>query len=252
MQEFKVGIRFQPLTKGKNEVNREHSISRSHWVLVLTPANNPAWSCLAELRRGPNSKDCDPRASILDEKTQAFPLCTWMGILNEIFELFRVHPMTRTSYSAAWNNCQHWAATMLIYMQASPKTEPGRVFNIINWKLYKRVLKVIKQDGDKLYHDSNLLFEAAHLMSIGGAAGVAGTAAVAAGATTTVILPAAMPVATTGPMAIVHVATTVPTAGAIAGTLTLPVAALGTVALGTLYLYKNKKWRKKTTFDDPR
>jgi hypothetical protein len=123
-QEFVVGIRFQPLGK---DINRKDGIAWSHWVLVLTPINGPDWSLRVELKKHRKGAISFP-AHVFDHKVNNFPLCTWRGKLKDITELIQAHPMRYSTYSACWSNCQHWVATMLVFMlmQALPKTKPGR------------------------------------------------------------------------------------------------------------------------------
>jgi hypothetical protein len=77
---------------------------------------------------------------------------------------------------------------MLVLIEALEKIKPDRKLWITHGVRYKQVLQVLKQDGNKLYHASNLFFGATHLITIDGGAAVTGVAMIAAEATTTVTI----------------------------------------------------------------
>jgi hypothetical protein len=156
---FDVGIRFQPL--GDNTQTSEADIRKAHWQLVFTPSYVPETSLTVELAVNPNGDLCFPVFE-WPEKRYAHPIGAWTGSLKGIHEFIAMHPMRDTTYSTAYNNCQHWAATFLILMQAAKQLE------VVHHVRYRECLAALVQTGTKLYHRSNRFLGNLHILGIGG------------------------------------------------------------------------------------
>jgi hypothetical protein len=239
---FNVGIRFQPIGE---DTTREENITTGHWALIFTPCDEARqWSFRVELQRDSNGVLSFPM-EVFDSRVYAHPLATYTGYVDDIKKLMEVHPRRPTSYSLAYNNCQHWVATLLIFMMAFSNSAPGRQYECANMTRHNEVLMVLKQDGDKLYHRPNWRFHAAHLMAMGGGAAAVGMATIAAEATAMVQAP--------GLAGLIGFTVAAPTATAVfAATIALPFTAFVTATAGSTYVYMNYTWRRSTTFYDPR
>lgn len=239
MKKFKIGIRFQPIGQ---DTTSEADIVKSHWAIVVTPVDKPNWSQRVELATW-NDVLFFP-ATIVEKEVQAHPLGIWTGYLEDIHKMMEVHPMRHTSYSVAYNNCQHWAATLLVFLQAFASTTTGRRFDIEYTARYNRALSVLQVDGNSLYHVPNSKLASVHLAGMGGGAAAVGAAAVAAEAT--VLVPAS------GLAGWFGATVAVPTAGAAIATAALPFTVGVAAIAGGTYLYKNYSWKSSTKFSDPR
>ncbi|KAH8828609.1 hypothetical protein DL96DRAFT_1554333 [Flagelloscypha sp. PMI_526] len=239
MWKFNIGIRFQPI--GENTTS-EDNIMKCHWALVVTPVDAPKWSLRVELVTA-NDVLYFP-VSFSEVELAAHPLGTWTGYLDDVLKMMEVHPMRGTSYSVVHNNCQHWAATLLVFLEAFARITIGRRFDIEYRTRYNNVLKVLTVDGTSLYHTPNSKLANVHLASFGGGAAAVSAAAIAAEAT--VLVPA------TGIMGWFGATVAVPTAGAALATAALPFTVGAAAIAGGTYLYKNYSWKSATKFDDPR
>ena len=242
MLKLNVGIRFEPL--GQNTTSNG-DITITHWALVFTPSDGAGWSFRVELKVNPDNVLSFP-ARVFDNRVDAHPLATFTGYLDDILKLMQVHPMRGTSYSPTYNNCQHWVATLLIFIRAFSDSTPGRQYEVTsaNMSRYYNVLGVLTPDGDRLHHTPNFLLQWVHLVAAGGGAAAVGAATVAAEAT--VMVPAS------GIAGWLGFTVAAPTAMAAVATATLPFTAVAAAIVGGSYVY-NHYWRRRTTiFDDPR
>lgn len=253
---FKLGIRFEKLqgdfTDHTASRTKHDWISKRHWALVFTHADPPHWSFRVELMPVQKTHELTFRSQLVDDEICAHPIGMWTGHLDEVVDLVSIHPMLGTKYSPPWNNCQHWAATLLLLLRAFSTETPERRLDVTHPARASEVLAVLKKEGESVYHDSNLAFHAAHLMGMGGSAGVFGAVAVAAEATTVVSVPATGLAAFFGAAPSLAV---IPAAGAGAAAAALPmlVGAMGvTFVAGGTFLVKNGEWKKKSMFRDPR
>ena len=204
----------------------------------------------------------------------AYRLATFVGQLNDVHHLIEVHPMNKypslgitSRYDAVFNNCQHWAATLLVFLEAFCDEKPGREFSVTETETYKKVMSVLETDGygssSKLYHSSNWLFKGVSLLGGGIGIGATGLAATAAAATTVTeitiptvvaapgILGSWFGMTTIGTEVVAFTSTSV-TAGAIAGTILLPFT-IASVTLGGIYVASEHiEWKRRTLFEDPR
>jgi hypothetical protein len=240
MLEFNVGIRFQPV--GQDTTN-EAAMATTHWALIFTPSNDPKWSVRVELMTDTDGTLSFP-ITVVDEEVYAHEIGTYTGYLDDIVDLMQVHPMRGTSYSTAYNNCQHWAATLLLLLRTFGQSESSRQFSLVNFSRYSSILEVLAEEGSSLYHKPNWYLERIRVMGVGGGAAAMGAAAVAAEATTLV---------SAGGIAGWFGATVaVPTAGVVFATAALPFTVGATAIMGGTYLYLNYSWKSSTMFRDPR
>jgi hypothetical protein len=240
MPEFNVGIRFQPMGQDTTD---EDAMASTHWALIFTPSNDPNWSVRVELMPGTDGTLSFP-ITLVDEEVYAHNIGTYTGYLDDIVDLMQVHPMRETSYSTAYNSCQHWAATLLLLLRTFGESEPRRHFSLVNFYRYSSILEVLAKQGSSLYHKPNWYLERMRVMGVGGGAAAMGAAAVAAEATTLV---------SAGGIAGWFGATVaVPTAGAVVATAALPFTAGAKVVMGGTYLYLNHSWKSSTMFKDPK
>jgi hypothetical protein len=174
---------------------------------------------------------------------------TFEGCLEDIRGLMKIHPMMKwkgvpRAYSHAHNNCQHWAATMLLFVKAFADLTPGRRFEITDLSLYNSIMEVLLVSGRSLYHKSNPLLKWDLGFVFGGTAAV--VTGVAAEATAVVSAP--------GIAGLLGFTTVVPTAMAATAIIIFPYVAAGTVLLAGGYAYNVANmawWRANTMFVDP-
>jgi hypothetical protein len=172
--------------------------------------------------------------------------CTPVGIYegdpDDFRHVLEKHPMRYSEYSEAFNNCQHFVATFLVFLEALAMHNDGKTFH--KFTRYADVIDVLGVKNDDLFNEANLFLKAGTIVACEGGLGLSGAAATAAQATT--VVPAS------GLAGFLGMTTTVaaPTAGLAA--VAAPVCAglavgavIGTIA-GCM------KWYPKTTFPDPR
>ncbi|KAK6526532.1 hypothetical protein TWF694_005115 [Orbilia ellipsospora] len=259
VEPFELGILFQGLNADDNS---ETSIHSRHWALVLTEPNK-SWSLQFELSKTGTTLSFPAR--LFNPSVEAFPLGIWKGTLRDITKLMQAHPMRFTTYSSSWNNCQHWAATMLILMEAIAikKENEGMFFKISPAALtrHDRVKKVLDwQDDGQLYHVFNPVLDRANVAGLSSGSAIAAMSLTAANATTTVMTTATEVVPASGLWGwlgytatnTVQVAEKVPAAYASLGAMALPVAVTGTALTAAYYIYNRVGRRGKTIFKDPR
>jgi len=235
-----VGIRFQPIGQ---DTTSEDNITGTHWALVFTPSDGAGWSFRVELVTDKDNVISFP-ARVFDTRVYAHPLATFTGYLDDILKLMQVHPIRGTSYSTTHNNCQHWVATLLVFMRAFSDSTPGRQYEITSAIRHNKVLEVLTPSGDSLYHTPNWWLRSGHLAAVGGGAAAVGAAAVAAEAT--VMLPAS------GIAGWLGLTVATPTFMALVATAAMPFTVGAAAAVGGTYVFNIYLWRKNTTFDDPR
>jgi hypothetical protein len=269
MEKFNIDVHFSPTTASQ-KAGTEKMIKTAHWCLVFTPSNNPTMSMTAELSTDGQVNSFPTRE--IRPAVSAYRLATFVGQLIDVHHLIEVHPMYKypnmgitSRYDAVFNNCQHWAATLLVFLEAFCDEKPGREFSVTETERYKKVMSVLETDGygSKLYHSSNWLFKGVSLLGGGIGIGATGLAATAAAATTVteITIPAVVAapgilgswfgMTTIGTEVVAFTSTSV-TAGAIAGTILLPFT-IASVTLGGIYVASEHiEWKQRTLFEDPR
>jgi hypothetical protein len=237
---FNVGIRFEPLG---TDTTSDSNIEKAHWSIVFTPSDGAKWSLRVEMVPGRDGILYFP-VRVFDSRMYAHDLATYTGYLDDVLKLMEVHPMRGTMYSSQYNNCQHWAATLLVSIAASGAYAPGRWYKVTDVERHNKVLKVLKISGSSIYHAENWWLDTTELLAVMGSSAAATGTAIAAEATTTV--------SAGGLLGWLGATVTVPAVGAGLAAAALPVA--GVVAFGTggMYVYRSYWWRRATTFPDPR
>ncbi|EPS41161.1 hypothetical protein H072_4980 [Dactylellina haptotyla CBS 200.50] len=260
--DFDVGIRFQEVGQEKSN---EDSIRKKHWALVFTSTSEKTWSFQIELCKEDKGKLVFP-VQLFDKRIDSFPLGTWTGSFNDIVtHLMEIHPMRFSSYNLKWNNCQHWAATMLVFMKGLATEKTNRWFIITNYDRYNRVLSVLdEKENNELCHKYNPYLKTGNVAVLGGSAAAAGISIIAATATTTVagttlaIVPATGLAGFLGMSTLGTVATSVTvnavgvTAAATVGAIALPIALVGTTFLALDFFCDRSRWRSWSAYKDPR
>lgn len=87
-----------------------------------------------ELNRSPTDRiDINVKELEHPYNTQplSHPFATYEGSLEDIDEVLKILPMrSGDEYSAFFNNCQHFAATFIIFLEAFAKERDGRSFRV--------------------------------------------------------------------------------------------------------------------------
>ncbi|EPE30003.1 hypothetical protein GLAREA_01163 [Glarea lozoyensis ATCC 20868] len=267
MEKFNIDIHFSPTTKSQ-KAGTENMIKTTHWCLVFTPSVLPTMSLTAELSTDGRVNSFPTRE--IRPAVSAYRLATFVGQLQDIHHLIKIHPMNKyasigrsNEYDAVFNNCQHWVATMLVFLEALCAAESGRDFSVTEGERYKRVMSVLNTDGSKLYHSSNWLFKGVSVLGGGVGVGATALAATAAAATTVTEITVPAVVAAPGILGSWFGLTTIATevvaitsstlpAVAIAGAILLPVSIMGLYFGGLYVACEHIGWKVRTLFEDPR
>jgi hypothetical protein len=276
MQRIQFGIRYRhiellrPLAAEAQD-EEEEGISLKHWVLVFTPPSK-SFAFTIEAMPSDDAEETICTPVVYHNRSQdAFPLGTFYGEWDDLIKILEVHPQRASKYSPCFNNCQHFVATFLLFLQGLVSISPKMWIKIEEPGRYAKIREVLRnKHGIRIWNACNIALGTAMLMPIP-IAGVATAGAVVAAETT---------VATTVTSTMITtVATTVP-AGGIAGlfggttvlapaivpitqTVMIPASysafaafcaplAMGCVALaGASYLSNKEKWKRSTSFDNP-
>lgn len=253
MSSYEVRIRFSPL--GDSSTTAEDNVTTRHWALVFSPRSEHNNGRLIELFNG-------ERGSValitteLDIQLPYHPLANYRGHLADTDRILEAHPMRHTSYSAFFNNCQHFAATFLLLLHAFAEERADRSFVVTYPERMQRVQEVLGREGIKLYHSPNIWLHAARLRLVASASVAWVTASIAAEATVATTVVNTVPDAgilgwfgatTTTTSTIVAPAAYAALAGSAA-----PVAGTAAILAGVGYKWNAVIWKRKTLFDDPR
>jgi hypothetical protein len=216
-----------------------------HWTIVIKGPNN--YRTLEILPDATHQtmcliyKESDPMARDSD------PVATYEGDLEDFEQVLRHHPMRNTNYSACFNNCQHFVATFLIFLQASTINYPDKHFLPVS--LYHELISdVLEGQGEFLCHKPNHFLIAMQAMSVQMAGGASGAAFVASGTTVTAAVRAPGIFGWLG----CTVSATAPAWYAGLASLAVPVCAGATIALWARYIHIYEAWKRDTKFVDPR
>ncbi|KAK3325063.1 hypothetical protein B0H66DRAFT_109772 [Apodospora peruviana] len=255
MTSFEVGIRFEPLGQASDPTNSRKTVPDSakdkcHWALVFAFSEIPDLEIRIELDTPDGKQISFPMSNLTGgaHHVRALPLGRCHNVTVADLEHVRdVHPMRGSTYDAAHNNCQHWAATFLIFLEAycsSPSND--RRFEITNSARYEAVLSVLAQHDDKksLYHHPNPAMDKINLAPAAVGAGATGLAGFLTGGTTMVASP--------GVWGYLGYQVAAPTLMASAATVAVPVLAVGAVWSGASYIRGCYAGVKKSLFGDPR
>ena len=264
--QYQVGVRFEPLdsvaSMGDRVATTDSFIKTKHWSLAFTP-----WLDFSSAKKPSFRLDLYPRsdkrvryvATPVDEKIHMHPIGVWTGCFQDVKELMNDHARGKGNieYSPWFNNCQHWAATMLVLLEAQAAKRPGRSFKVYYETMHNKVLSALSKTGDSLYNKPNPLFRGGTATGVTVGTGLAGGLAVASTVTTaitgTVTLPAAGIAGLFGATVTETIAIgTIATAGATAAMVVGPV--IGAAALGGAFIValEASSWKDLTKFEDPR
>jgi hypothetical protein len=243
IKSYNVGIRFSPV--GNPWQTEEININRKHWALVFTPTLEPTNSRVIEVIS--DGKAVIIITNDLNLELPSHPLAVYEGNLSDTDRILEAHPMRGSLYAASFNNCQHFAATFLLFLKAYARAHSNRSFRVTHSERMATIQTVLIKEGTKLYNSPNIYMQIARLspIPIGGAAFAA--CAVAAEATVVSTVPAA------GIMGWLGATTTVvaPAASAALAASIAPIAAASTVVAGLGYVWRARVWKDKTMFHDP-
>lgn len=242
---YRVGIRFSPL--GNINENSDRSVSSKHWCLVFTPANEPG-TCRT-VQAFPNIAG---KVAILDrnhnEELPYFLLADYHGTEEDVERALEAHPARGSTYSACFNNCQHFAAIFLLFLQTFANGRVNKCFRIVDTNRMQTVQSVLVYQGLKVHNNPNPLFEfgTTRLLALS-TCGVA-SLAMAAEATVTYTVPASGIAGWFGATTSV----VVPAAYASAAAISAQAVAVATIGAGGAYWWRSSYWKKQTRFNDPR
>lgn len=214
MQRIQFGIRYRhtdllrPLAaKAENE---EEGMSVKHWVLVFTPSSK-TFAFTFEAMPSDDGKEtiCMP-VGYQYSSQDAFPLGTFYGEWDDLTKILEVHPQRGSKYSPCFNNCQHFVATFLLFLQAFASIRPKTWFKIEEPGRYAKIRGVLRNThGFRIWNTCNIALGRVMFMPI----------PLAGAATAGVIVAADATVATTMTSTVVTTVATTVSAGGIAGWL---------------------------------
>jgi len=250
IQKFDVGIRFESWIDGSKA--NESDMLNAHWVLIFERQVGDSGPCSVRIELSTH-KDNSISFHFTEQNhfEGAHLIGTFEGDLTDVRGLMEIHPMSKWggasgSYSIVNNNCQHWAATMLLYVKAFADSTPRRRFQITNLSRYNRVVGVLLVSGDSLYHKPNSVVVNMNLV----AAYVGGIAALVTGAVAETTAVVSAP----GIAGLLGFTTVAPTAMAAAAITAMPLVAGVAVISGGALVYNAGWaiwWKQKTMFADP-
>lgn len=243
---YNVGIRFSPLI-GDSSTTAEEAVEKRHWALVFSSQSEHNIGRLIEVvpREGGSVAMV---TTGYDVKLPYHPLAKYQGQLADTDRILEAHPMRHSAYSPFFNNCQHFAASFLLLLEAFTCEGRGRSFVVTHPERMIRVQSVLKRNGIKLYHEPNTHLQMARLRVMAGTTATCLVGTYAAQATVAATVPAS------GIMGWLGATTTVvaPAAYAAFAASIVPVAAGATVFAMGWYRSKAREWKGKTLFNDPR
>jgi hypothetical protein len=162
MQRIQFGIRYRhtdllkPLAdKAQNE--EEEGIYLKHWVLVFTPPSK-SFAFTFEAMPSNDGKETICTPVVYQNGWQdAFPLGTFYGEWDDLIEILAVHPQRGSKYSPSFNNCQHFVATFLLFLQALVSIRPKTWIDIEEPGRYAKIRKVLRNThGIRIWNDCKL------------------------------------------------------------------------------------------------
>jgi hypothetical protein len=249
---YNVGVRFSPI--GDSSTTDETSVATKHWALVFSPQPDNTSSRLIELVKG-NDDIIVMITTEYDFLLPAHPVATYEGELSDTDRILEAHPMRGSCYSTFFNNCQHFVATFLHFLDAFAFGHDDRSFTVTDSGRIERVHSVLSRDGRQFYNAPNMQLEAARLKAMVG--GVATFAAASIAAEATVVSTVVSTVPAAGFMGWFGATTTAtstvvaPAAYAAISATAAPVVFGSTIVAGLGYKWKESTWRAKTLFDNP-
>jgi hypothetical protein len=185
MEEFTMGVRYQPL--GYPTANAEVAIYKRHWVLVFTGKEHTF--TLEAHKNQDEQQVLLIETNVTSRAYQAFQFGIFHGKWSDLNDIIRVHPQRNTAYSAWYNNCQHFVAIYLLFLNAFANHAEGRYFIIDDGDRYAGIQKSLNMSGNHVWNKPNMIMATLKGAAVVSTTGAAGAAAIAAEATTAVTVP---------------------------------------------------------------
>ena len=226
-------------------VSNEISAKSKHWAVVFTPKDGARSSVRVELDCLDNGNIDILNKSYPEMALPSHPLATYEGSLSDIDEVLKILPIrSGDKYSTWFNNCQHFAATFLVFLDAFAENRKNRSFHITEVSRMSGVLSVLNKNGSTLSNRVNI-----YMVSPAPVAGIATVGALAAAEATVIST-----VPATGLLGWLGATTTVvaPAAYASLAAAAVPITAVTAVGAGVALAWNYDTWKGKTKFDDPR
>jgi hypothetical protein len=153
MDAVRVGIRYQPL--GDYTANEEVGIYRKHWVLVFS-GTEYAFTIEAGADPG-KQKDLVMGMNPCPVSYPAFHLGIFYGKWSDLRRILKVHPQRGSPYSPFFNNCQHFVAIYLLFLEAfcSKFEGRGRRFIIRRDNRYAGIRETLNMSGRHVWNKPN-------------------------------------------------------------------------------------------------
>ena len=187
MEEIAIGVRYQAL--GDPTTNLEESVYSKHWVLVFS-GRDVAFTIEAVADGSRERPEILMEVSPCSPSYDAFRLGSYSGRWFDFERILRVHPQRGSIYSVYFNNCQHFVALFLLFLNALAKSEDGKQFNIDNGERYARIKRTLGISGDNVWNKPNLTMSTLSWATIGGGGAAARAAVLLAEAQQVVTVPA--------------------------------------------------------------
>jgi hypothetical protein len=150
-------------------------------------------------------------------------------------------------YSAWYNNCQHFVAIYLLFLNAFANHADGRYFIIDSGDRYASIRNALKMSGRQVWNNPNSVMAGLKLMAITSAGATTGAAVIAADATVPATVAANGLAGWLGFTNVVMV----PASYASFAAFCVPIAIGITGLTGGAILKKRNEWKHKTLFDNP-
>ena len=211
-----------------------------HWVLVFSQGD-----VAFTFEAFNSSGDVSMLVSPCPPSYGAFRLGSYYGRWYDLERIMAVHPQRGSLYSATFNNCQHFVALFLLFLNSVAQSKRGRHFSIDNGGRYAKVRGTLNFSGLGVWNKPNLVMATLNITT--GASGVAVAAARMAGSQQSVILFVGQILGTLG---VAETVMSSPYLNAFAAAC-VP-AALGFAGLTTgTYFWKGHDWKYKAMADNP-
>lgn len=140
--------------------SEEGIMSMKHWALVFNPKNH-----FYESRRVEVGYDSDGMIQMRNTSHNmplpSYPFADYEGYLSDIDEVLKIHPMAGHRYSMVFNNCQHFVATFLVFLEAFASKRWDRVLSVTDSARWTDIYRVLRRTGSIYYNEPNRSLQAA-------------------------------------------------------------------------------------------
>ena len=143
-----------PNSNRQNPVANPSFSKTKHWILVICegssydlPTNQYRTLDLVVGEGKIVMHDYSPTGKI-----DYLHVASYTGTYNDINLVIEKHPMNGTAYDPRWNNCQHYAATVVLLLQTID------CFSFNRRDGYDQVMDVLNINGGSCCHNPNLYF----------------------------------------------------------------------------------------------